>query len=227
MQKSTRLLITICFMVIFGNGCLGPQKHLYPPQPDQPAKTVFVVNQGWHTGIVVMRKDVDTSLWRAVNDFPDAEFIEVGWGDADFYQSDRNTLWLGLKALFFPTGSVLHVAGFDIPVETYFKGYQTVKIELSDSGFRRMCAFIRHSYERNKDGKVIPLGQGLYGTNSRFYRARGKYWFAHTCNNWIAQALRAAGCPITPVYANTARNVFYQLKKFGEEYPGDDAVEKQ
>ncbi len=225
MQKSTRRLIAICVVVIFSDGCLGPQTNLYPPLPNQPAKTIFVVNQGWHTGIVVMRSEVDTSLWREVNDFPDAEFIEVGWGDADFYQSEHSTLWLGLKALFIPTGSVLHVAGFNVPVKTYFKGYQTVKIRLSDSGFRRMCVFIRQCYERNKKGNVIPLGRGLYGNNSRFYRARGKYWFANTCNNWVAQALRAAGCPITPVYACTASNVFYQLKKFGEEYSADGAAE--
>ncbi len=225
MPKPIRLLLGVFLLIIFSGGCLGPQKNLYPPLPDQPAKTIYVVNQGWHTGIVVLRNDVDTTLWRSINDFHNAKFVEVGWGDAGFYQSERNTLWLGLRALFLPTGSVLHVAGFDMPVDAYFTGYKTVKIALSDSGFRRMCAFIQHSYARDEDGRVISPGEGLYGKNSRFYRARGKYWFANTCNNWIALALRAAGCPITPVYANTANNLFYQLKKFGEEYLDEDAAE--
>ena len=36
-----------------------------------------------------------------------------------------------------------------------------------------------------------------------------------TCNKWVAQALRSAGCPITPFYALTADNVIYQVAKFG------------
>jgi len=128
---------------------------------------------------------------------------------------------MGMKALFWPTASVLHVAGFDWPVEQYFRGYDIFEIELSDSGFRNLCAFMNRAYARDQQGQIIPLGEGLYGKNSRFYKATGKYFMTKTCNNWAAIALRQAGCPITPFYACTAANLRHQLNKFGRKIEND------
>jgi Protein of unknown function (DUF2459) len=52
----------------------------------------------------------------------------------------------------------------------------------------------------------------LYG-DSKFYSARGRYHLLYTCNTWIADALRAAGLPITPVYAMTAGNLMWQVSR--------------
>jgi uncharacterized protein (TIGR02117 family) len=211
-SRSGFLLVVIVFFI----ACLGPKENLYPPPADQPAKTIHVINLGWHSGIIFQREEVNDSVWPAIGDFPQAEFIEVGWGDADFYQAEETNLWLGAKALFWPTASVLHVVGLDRPPQEYFRGYQIIKIALSDSGYNRLCAFVQNSYAENERSEIIPLGRGLYG-ESRFYQAKGKYTFANTCNTWIAKALRAAGCPVTPVYGCTAGNVFYQMRKFGQE----------
>jgi len=204
------LLLLLCL------SCLGPQNGLYPPSQSAPAKIVYVVNQGWHTGIVFQRSDIDTAIWQALkNDTSGFQYLEVGWGDADFYQAENTTIWMGAKALFWPTSSVLHVAGFDWPVEQYFRGYDIFEIRLSEEGFRNLCTFMNQAYARDKQGEIIPLGEGLYGQNSRFYQATSKYFMTKTCNNWAATALRKAGCPITPFYACTARNLRHQLGKFG------------
>ncbi len=206
----------VSLLLLVSAACLGPKKGLFPPPADGAVRRIFVINQGWHSGIVFHKMDIPDSLWPVAGDFPAAQYIEVGWGDADFYQSPENTIWLGVKALFWPTGTVLHVAGLPRPPRDYFVGYQIVEIELSETGFRQLCRFVQNSYARDDSGQVVPLGQGLYG-DSRFYKARGKYLFANTCNNWIARGLRAAGCPVTPLYACTATNVFYQVRKFGKE----------
>jgi uncharacterized protein (TIGR02117 family) len=205
------------FFLIFFFTCLGPQKGMYPPQESDSTKIVYVINQGWHTGIIFQRENIDTTLWRAIKyDFSASKYIEIGWGDAEFYQAEETSVWMGMKALFWPTGTVLHVARFNRPVEEYFTGYQIYKIALTDSGFSRLCTFMDCSYARDKNGNIIPLGPGLYG-DSQFYQARGKYFFTKTCNTWISQALREAGCPITPAYACTASNAFHQIGKFGEK----------
>ena len=62
----------------------------------------------------------------------------------------------------------------------------------------------------------MPLGPGQAPV-SRFYPARERYYLWRTCNTWTARALRAAGVPITPLYAITAGNVMYQARQSGEE----------
>lgn len=134
------LLLLLCL------SCLGPQNGLYPPSQSAPAKIVYVVNQGWHTGIVFQRSDIDTAIWQALkNDTSGFQYLEVGWGDADFYQAENTTIWMGAKALFWPTSSVLHVAGFDWPVEQYFRGYDIFEIRLSEEGFRNLCTFMNQA----------------------------------------------------------------------------------
>lgn len=214
--------LSFFLFLIFFFTCLGPKKGLYPPAESDSTKTIYVINQGWHTGIIFQREDIDTTLWRAIKfDTSASEYIEIGWGDAEFYQAEETNVWIGMKALFWPTGTVLHVARFDRPVKEYFIGYQIYKVALADSGFNRLCVFMDRSYARDETGEIIPLGPGLYG-DSQFYRARGKYFFTKTCNTWISQALREAGCPITPAYACTASNAFHQIGKFGEKVSEGD-----
>jgi hypothetical protein len=96
-----------------------------------------------------------------------------------------------------------------------FPENEIIAVKLSERGFKKLCRYIERSYRRNKQGETIPLNPSLYG-DGRFYRANGKFYLPKTCNTWTARALRAAGCPITPVYAMTAGNMMSQTKKFGE-----------
>jgi len=195
------------------SACAGPIAGLYPPAPDSEVKRVYVVRQNWHTGIAVRREDIAPTIWPQIRDFPNVDYLEVSWGDADYYPALEPTLGMRFKAALLPTRSVLHVGGFDGSVEEYFPASDIVEIELSPAGFERLCQFIAETYALagNSADMVQP---GLY-PNSRFYPARPTFHIFRTCNTWVAQALRAAGCPVTPFYAITAGNVIYQVGKFG------------
>lgn len=215
----------LCAFLGLSWGCAGPIQGLYPPEAGDPVTSVYVVSHGWHTGLVVNRRDIPEGIWPEHNDFPNSDYLEVGWGDRDFYQAAEPTSGLALKAAFWPTASVLHVAGFRGPVERFLGGAERIEIGLSPRGFRALTAFIQDAYARDESGKAIPLGPGQYG-QSRFYLARETYFLLKTCNTWIARALRAAGCPVTPLYAVTAGNVMYQARKCRagtrpESSPGD------
>lgn len=199
---------------LVATGCLGPIKSLYPPAPGENSETVYVVSHGWHTGLVIGRENISEKLWPAANDFAPAKFIEAGWGDDGFYRAPKITVFLTLRALFWPYNpSVLHLVAVNDPV-TDFAGSKLIAVKLSPKGFERMCAFIGRTHEYTEDHRPIWLGPGIYGESS-FYRARGNYHFPKTCNHWTACALREAGCPITPFYSVTAGNVLYQTRKFG------------
>jgi uncharacterized protein (TIGR02117 family) len=171
------------------------------------------VNHGWHTGIVVRRRDVPSDLWPQLRDFPGEEFIEVGWGERDFYMAPAATSGMALRAALLPSASVLHVTAFDGPVERYFAPSEVVEINLSHRGLEKLAAFIGDAYATDEAGAAIRLGPGLY-PRSQFYLSRERYYALKTCNTWTARALRAAGCPVTPFWALTAGNVIYQATAF-------------
>lgn len=203
-------------------GCLGPVRGLYPPPQGEETCSVYVVKHGWHTGLIVVRSNIPPPSWPASAHFPNARFLEVGWGDEVFYREDDPSLWVTCKAAFWPTPSALHVVGFHEPVEQFFPHQQLVEIRLSEQGHARLCEFIQASYLLDKGGEPIQLGAGQYG-DSRFYKARGKFFFPRTCNMWAARALRSAGCPVTPAWAITSGNLMWQVHRFGKilrERPG-------
>ena len=205
-------------------GCAAPVKGLLPPAEGEAVRFVYVVSHGWHTGIVLRRRDIPERVWPEHSDFAGSEYVEVGWGDRDFYQAEEPTSGLALKAAVWTTSSVLYVAGFSHPPDRFLQPGDVEEVRLSARGLDELGAFIGKAHARDDRGRAIPLGPGP-APNSRFYLARGRYSLLNTCNNWVARALRAAGCPITPLYAVTARNVMFQVRMCGERRLTDSATE--
>lgn len=202
----------ICLLTLVV-GCAAPVKSLFPPAPGQPVRPVYVVNHGWHTGLVVERAAFDHADW--ARDFAGADSVEFGWGDAAYYPAERPGLWLATKALFWPTPSVLHVVGVSGPVTNSFPHQEIVRVDLSEAGLERLRAHIEKTFALDKTGKAQVVGPGLYG-DGKFYRARGKFYFPKMCNRWVATGLRAAGCPISPLRSITAGHVMSQTRTFGK-----------
>ncbi|MBI2017354.1 MAG: DUF2459 domain-containing protein [Candidatus Rokubacteria bacterium] len=80
--------LALLAVVLAATGCLRPVATLDPPRADEPTRPVWVLGHGWHTSLVVRREDVDRRLWPEVDDFPGARFVEVAWGDRDFYMAE-------------------------------------------------------------------------------------------------------------------------------------------
>jgi len=194
-------------------GCVGPVADLYPPAAGEATIPVWVVNHGWHTGLAVPARGVPCQLRPEPDRDPRAEYVEVGWGQRDFYQAHEPTSGLAVRAAVWPAASALHVAAFDRPPTEAFPTAEIVEIDLSPRGFEQLCSFVMHAYARDEHGQPVPLGPGLYG-DGQFYLGRESY-FLTTCNVWTARALRSAGLPISPAYAVTAGNIVFQVKRLG------------
>jgi uncharacterized protein (TIGR02117 family) len=198
--------------VALAAGCVGPSASRGTASSDELAYTIWVVDHGWHTAIVVRRTDIDATIWPEVNDFVDAAFVEVAWGDREFYMADRATGWLAVKAALFTSGSVLHVVGFGAPVDTYFPGSAVVELRVSRRGFDAMTRLFHEEYQRDEQSRSARLAPGLYGA-SRFYAARSRYHLFNTCNTWVARALRAAGLDVTSAGIVTAGGVMQEARR--------------
>jgi uncharacterized protein (TIGR02117 family) len=207
-----RRLFLLLLLLSLWTGCAAPVAEL-PPAPDA-ARVVYVLGHGWHTGLVVRRAEIPDGIWPEQADFPDAQYLEVGWGDKDFYQAPEPSVGLALKAAFRSTASVLHVVAFHVPPEAYFPGSEVIAVRLTPPGFEQLVTFIQATYTRDAHGRPMPLGPGWYA-HSRFYLATGTYHLLNTCNTWVARALRAAGAPMAPATAMTAGGVMAQVRKFG------------
>jgi uncharacterized protein (TIGR02117 family) len=203
---------TVLVALAVAAGCLARSTARESISRDVSAHTIWVIDHGWHTAIVVRRSAVDTTIWPEVDDFPDAAFVEVAWGDRDFYMADRGTAWLAVKAAFLTSGSVLHVVGFGAPLEAHFPGNDVVGFEVSRRGFDAMTRLFHEEYQRDEQSRPVRLAPGLYGA-SWFYSARSRYHLFNTCNTWVARALRAAGLDLAPAGTVTAGGVMQEARR--------------
>lgn len=209
------LLLTLLAIATIVSGCAAPVMHGDPSSMDTAhPHSIYVVRQPWHTGIVVLAADVPANAWLARRDFPDAAYLEVGWGDRAYYQAADPGVWLGLRALFWPTPGVLHVAAFNGPVERTFGSTEILELRVSARGLARLVEVVRDSHELDASGRPIALGPGLYGA-SRFYASREKFHLFKTCNVWTASVLLEAGIPVSPGLAFSAGNLMTQLRPSG------------
>jgi uncharacterized protein (TIGR02117 family) len=199
---------------LVGAACLGPVRGLPLPQAGDATVTVQVVRHGWHSGLVIPRDRIPTGAWPAAGHLPAARYVEVGWGDRAFYQSPDGGIVLAIAASFASEGSVLHVSGLDRPPAEHFAHAEITAVELSAPGAEALVRFVGRAFARDPAGAPIDLGPGLY-PGGRFYAATGRYSLAYTCNSWIADALRAGGCPVTPAWALTAGNLIVQARRCG------------
>lgn len=197
---------------LLAGGCLGPGPLRHPPAPADGAKPVWLVSHGWHVGLVLRGADVSTEVWPESADVGPFTFLDVGWGDGDFYPAARGTTALALKAAFFSGSSVLHVVGFNEPVPVAFAESTVIEIRLGVAAFDALCRFIHDAYARDATGRIGRTAPGAYG-HGWFYRARGRYHVFDNSNTWAARGLQAAGLPFG--YVLTAGSLLQQARRFG------------
>lgn len=210
------LLLPLLVLVVLAAGCATAPDHGDALTADaQATHRLYVVRQGWHTGIVVRAAEVPVDAWPARRDFRAAEYLEVGWGDRAFYQAAAPSVWLGLRALLWPTPGALHVVAFNGPVERYFDtAEEIVTLHVTPEGFARLVTAIAASHELDAAGRPIPLGPGQRAT-SRFYASRDTFHLFRTCNVWTAGVLHGAGVPVNPALSHTAGALLAQLRRHG------------
>jgi len=210
-----RALATACVLAItVALGSPGPSAHVSGmPGSSTPERSVHLVSHGWHVGLVLRREDVPADLWPERDALGPVRYLEVGWGDGDFYPARPGTVALALRAAFCSRWSVLQVIGFDDPVAAMFPGSKILEAGLSPSGLAALARYIGLTYARDQDGHPIVVAPALYGVGV-FYAARGHYRLLDGSNTWVARGLHAAGCPVDVDRVVTAGDVLHQAVRF-------------
>jgi uncharacterized protein (TIGR02117 family) len=197
---------------------------LYPPRDGEPTIEIAVVSHGYHTGLALPRAAVlgeagrlgFPALINVATRFSAYRFIEIGWGEEEFYRQVPTPGSLGvrmaLRALFRPGNrSVLHVVGLEDEPEKMFPDAEVVAVRLSEPGFRRLLAGVDRTFAL--DARLPQeLGQGLYGP-SLFYRAHGAFSLLNLCNHWAGRMVAEAGLAGWPVPATVAPGLIWTIRR--------------
>ena len=176
-----------------------------------PTHTVHVFSNGWHTGIVVARKDLPLARVPEAADFPEAAYLEFGWGDREYYPSPRPTVGMALSAALTPTPAVIHLAGLGGPPQMVDLRVEVVAVRLTTAAFERLVVEIDATFDRPAGGRAKPVAPGLY-EDSLFYTAHGRFHLFNTCNTWTAWMLAAAGVDVSPAGVMTAEDLMGRLR---------------
>ena len=208
-----RLIVALAWLACAGSpaACaLGPP---LPPADNGPlSHAVSVFSNGWHTAIVVSRRDVVAAgLLPEADDFPDAAFLEFGWGDQVYYPAKKKTFGMALDATLTATPAVMHMAGLARSPEQTYASSEIVTVAMTESGLRHLVRAIAGEFNRPEGGRAYPVSSGLY-PDSNFYSARGSFHLFNTCNTWTARMLRAAGVNLSPSGVITADDLVARLR---------------
>ena len=192
-------------------GCSAPAMDPGFHRSGEGGKQIFVVHDRWHAALVLRKADIVASAFPERAHFPAAEYLEISWGDQDYFPAEKAGIRLALRAAFWSRGSVLHVVGITGPVEKHFPNASIITISLSEPAFQRLSDFVSMSFHRPYLGLPAQPSPGLL-PQSRFYQAAGEFSILRTCNTWVAEALQYAGVPINPSCVITASSLGRQLR---------------
>ena len=214
LKKSHAMKNFILLIIIILAGCSAkPYIVSYAEEFEGSGQNeVYVVSHGWHTGFVIPAPEIQRVMPELERRFGNTPYIEFGWGDKGFYQAKETTLGLTLRAIFWPTESVVHSVAVPQKVEEYFSNSEVAKLCLNDGELSALIGFISSSFYRDRSGNLLELQKGIYG-DSKFYSGIGDFYLMNTCNRWTAKGLKSIGMDISPTLKLTAGSVMNYLTK--------------
>ena len=181
---------------------------------------VRVFDYGWHSGLVLNMNDIPKVYRRHLAMFKNKRWVEISWGDNHFYRNRKKSMFwpLAIAAIAWPTRSVLHVLGFNMPLHALYGFTRVQAIYVSKKDYLRLLQFVSSFFVSDSIHSFSIIERGLYG-DSWFLTSKGTYIFPFTCNVWTARALKAANVPLTPVLYQLPGLLMRILRERGKKYP--------
>jgi uncharacterized protein (TIGR02117 family) len=206
MRRPTRrefvALVVLALLLITLATARPANPALYPPRPGD-AQTIFLVDNGFHTDLVVPRAAIAAHggpIAAAAARTGGDPWVMVGWGDARFYEATspwQDRILDALRAAFGGRPTVVHLEAVWGPADQVWKS-GVHRIPLSSAGLAALLARADRAFALGPDGapQYVPATRDPY---EAFFRSGEGFSLLHLCNHWTAELLNAAGLPTTPV----------------------------
>ncbi|MHB8404689.1 MAG: DUF2459 domain-containing protein [Gammaproteobacteria bacterium] len=177
----------------------------------KPTEPLWVLDSGWHTGLILARSELGRPLAGLLQRLPHSQYFAFGWGNRKFYIAPHPTLGMDIAALF-PSHSVVLVDGCDVAPRACLTSQVRLRsVSVSTNGIKRLDDFLAHSLQKNAHGNYEPVAPGP-DPDSEFFASGLSYDALHTCNTWTAEALQAAGLPVSYHGVIFANQIWRQVK---------------
>jgi uncharacterized protein (TIGR02117 family) len=182
------------------------------------SQVVYVVRRGWHSGVALAAADWPQRDSPLLATFAEVPYIELGWGDADFYQADKPTAFMAISAVLWPSSTVMEVVPLRAAPPPGSGDFEAIAVHVSNAELKAIVSSIDDSFVQ----PISPTGKTYRtaGGEARFFHARGKFYLFRMCNRWTSELLRRAGCAVSPRLTLTARQVIKAAKKCDAESAG-------
>lgn len=168
----------------------------------------YIVQEYWHTGIIIETSLVPDSLWPNLKHFRIHRYLDIGWGEEFFYQEPETNAFHALRAVLWPTPSAIRVHGFITDPKVYYGTYATLfEIKATPEQFYHLITFIANSFKHDDDGNLVP------SYTSNFFKAKRSYHLFRTCNTWVCKGLKGSGYKVRYRGVITRRQLIRQVKR--------------
>jgi Protein of unknown function (DUF2459) len=203
--------LLLCLASLAGCSVLPPAEPISGSDRLENPVAVYVARRKWHIDVGFAAADLDPPLAPINAEFATARYLFFGFGDRHYLLTKSKNAPLLLRALW-PGPALLLVTAIDGTPAAAFGQSQVIRIELSAAQAHALQSFIRTSMVGTD---LTALAPGPY-PESAFYAAAQQYWALHTCNTWVAEALRAADQPVHSRGVVFASQLWIQVRRLAQ-----------
>lgn len=183
---------------------------------ERDSVSIYLVKANWHTGLMIPINDFTKKVLPVLSYFEGFKYVDIGWGDAEFYQSPGFNICLAAYAILPPTPSVIRIDGYKFPIERVIEWREfAIQFVLPKERFLRIADFINQSFKYN-DNKEVIISSRDKEKPIIFFKSVHYYFFMRTCNTWAAEAIQSAGFEIDTFGLVTAGQLYSKLSRFGK-----------
>lgn len=205
--------------LLLAAGCAtsNPRSEIVPASADasgtpaQSSEQIWVLDSGWHTGLILSRAELGPTLSHLLQPAANADYFMFGWGNRKFYMAPNPTLGMDIEALFPSKSTVLIESCANPPRECYTRAVRFQTVKVSAEGLANLDNYLVQSFQIGAMDKLQALGPGP-DAGSEFYASSLSYDAFHTCNTWTAEALHEAGLSVSYHGVIFADQLWRQLK---------------
>jgi hypothetical protein len=208
------MLCLFCLLASLTRCAFSPPQYVRTEPRDA---VIYVIAGGWHTELALPVSTISAPLATLEPGFGNARYLVFGWGARDYYMARDPDSRICCGRSFRDRQSSLssrcksrrrRLSALPTSLPSRYRG-------VARNAFRNSFG---NTLAKDAEGVSQRVGTGPY-PGSVFYASTGTFDLAHTCNTWTAEALQAAGLPVSSAGIVYAGQLLDQLRPFAVASP--------